>query len=381
MPIAVILGGGFAGLTIANKLAIKLKKRKEVEIVLIEPADLHLYEPGLLYYPFNDKPMSKLEKPISKILRKSVKHIKQKATKIDYENKKITLEDGEVIDYNCLVIATGVDLKEKSLGLTDKDNVHHFYSAEATLKIREALKNFKGGNIVISPTTVPYKCPPAPIEFAFLLDEYLRRKKIRDKTNIKFLYPLPRPFNIRVVSEKILKLFEKKGIEFEPFFNYDKINTENKKILSFEGDKASYDLLVIIPPHEGQDVIKESGLGDKEGFVITDRETLQVEGQKSIYAVGDCTNIPASKAGTVAHFSADVIVKNLISKLDNKEPTARYDGKTLCFLVTSSSKSFLLDFSFKKEPRKIGLHSWCIYGIMKKLFQYLYFGGLITGRI
>jgi sulfide:quinone oxidoreductase len=378
MKTVVIIGGGFSGISVANKLALKTK-RKDVKIVLIEPKDMHVYEPQLLFWIFKDYTLSKFSKPIEKILSPKVNWLKTSATKINDQNQSINLSNGETIHYDYLVLATGAKMEEEKVNATNEDNVHHFYLPKAAEKLQKALKEFEEGTIVFTPTTVPYKCPPAAVEFVLLLDTYLRKKKIRDKVKIKYLYPLLRPYPTPNVAVKVQELLDKRGIEFIEFFNFESIDKENSKVVSLEGDEIAYDMLVIIPPHEGHDVIKDSNLGDREGFVITDKETLKVKEKENMYAIGDCTDLPVSKSGAVAHFSSNTLIKNILSDLKGKESNYLYNGKTICFVVTSFRRSLLLDFSYKNPPRSYGLHNSFVFGMFKKLFKIAYFQALIKG--
>ncbi|MHA1971874.1 MAG: NAD(P)/FAD-dependent oxidoreductase [Candidatus Hodarchaeales archaeon] len=376
----VIIGGGFSGINVANKIAMK-GKRKDISIILIEPREHNVYEPHYLFWSFNKDPLKKFTVPLRKVLKKGVQHIPAVAIKIDKKNKSIDLSNGETISYDYLVLATGARMAEEQVDSYDMDNIHHFYLTKATEELQEALKNFTGGTVVISPSTVPYKCPPAPIEFAFLVDRYLRKRKIRDKSTIKFLYPLLRPYPEARVAVKVQELFDKRGIEFVEFFNYENIDKENNKVISLEGDEIEYDLLILIPPHEGHKVIIEAGLGDREGFVPTDRFTLKVKDHDKMYAIGDGTNLPVSKSGAVSHFSAPTVAKNILLEIKGKEPTARYNGFTICFVVTSPRRSMLLFFSYKYPPKKFGLHNLFIYGFFKKAFKIAYFKALLKGYL
>lgn len=376
----VVVGGGFAGVSVANKLVKKLR-RKDAKIILIEPKEFNIYEPQYVFWPFKKYSQSKFTKPVNKVLSGKVNWLRTAATKINTESKTLALANGDTLLYDYIVLATGTKMDEEKIDSYEEENIQHFYLADATKKLQEALKNFKGGTIVITPSTVPYKCPPAPAEFTFLLDRFLRKKKIRDKTTIKYLYPLMRPYPERRVSEKVQKLFDKRGIEFVEFFNYDAIDKTNRKVKSLEGEEIEYDLLIIIPPHIGHDVIIESGLGDREGFVPTDRFTLKVNDQDNMYAIGDCTNLPISKSGAAAHFSAPALIKNISLEMKGKEPTKKYGGFTVCFVVTSFRRSLLLVFNYKYPPKKFGLHNFFLYGLIKKAFKIVYFKALIKGYL
>ncbi|NPD87623.1 MAG: NAD(P)/FAD-dependent oxidoreductase [Asgard group archaeon] len=377
----VIIGGGFSGLATANHLARKIN-RKKVKITLIEPKEENIYEPEYLFWVFQDKPISNLLKPISKLLSKEVNWIKNIATKIDPEKNIVTIENGKNILYDFLILATGARMAQEKLdAYCQTDNVCEFYTKDGVEHLKEKLMEFDGGTIVITPTTVPYKCPPTPIEFAFLLDKYLRKRGIRHKSTIRFLYPLSRAFTMAEPAKKVEKLFAKRNIKFTPFFNFETIDNENNKVLSLEGEEIGYESLIIIPPHEGQDVIKDSGLGDREGWITTDRYTMKHNEHDNIYAIGDGTNLPVSKSGTVSHFSSNILVKNLISELKGKPPKAKYKGLTICFILTSFKKSMLLHFSYNYPPKKYGLNSTLLFGLFKKAFKFAYFKFLIKGRL
>ena len=374
----VIVGGGFAGISVANKLVKKLR-RNDAKVILIEPNEFNVYEPQYVFWPFYKYSQTKFTKSIRKVLSGKVNWLRTKVNNIDSTNKILALENGDTLLYDYLVIATGAKMEVDQIDSYEDNDIHHFYLVDATKKLQERLRNFKGGTIVITPSTVPYKCPPAPAEFTFLLDTYLRKNKLRDKTKIKYLYPLMRPYPEPRVSEKIQKLYDKRGIEFVEFFNFDSIDKTNKKVISLEGDEIDYDLLIIIPPHKGHEVIINSGLGDREGFVPTDRFSLKVDNQENMYAIGDCTNLPVSKSGAAAHFSSSALIKNLLLEMKGKEATKKYGGFTVCFVVTSFRRSLLLVFNYKFPPVKLGLHNLFLYGLFKRAFKIVYFKALIKG--
>lgn len=209
-----------------------------------------------------------------------------------------------VYPYDYLVLATGARLEPSDLpGLVEGEGKwHHFYSAEGSLRLREALQNFEGGRIVITVGGIPYRCPPAPLEFTFLLDEWLRKQGLRGRTEMHYLYPLPRVFPIETVAEVATPLLEERNVNYTIFFNAEAVDTERKIISSLEGEEVPYDLLVLVPPHRGARVIEDSGLGDEQGWLHTDRATLEVKGQQHMYALGDATDLPVSKSGSAAHF-------------------------------------------------------------------------------
>jgi sulfide:quinone oxidoreductase len=279
--------------------------------------------------------------------------------------------------YDYLVLATGARLAPSDLsGLSKSEGNgqwYHFYSAEGALRLRKALHNFEGGRIVITVGGIPYRCPPAPLEFTFLLEEWLHKRGIRQRTEIQYLFPLPRVFPIESVAEVVTPLLEERNIGYTVFFNPESVDTERKIIYSMEGEEVSYDLLVMAPPHRGAKVIEESGLGDAQGWLPTDRNLLEVKGQQHIYALGDATDLPVSKSGSAAHFQAKIIAARLIAAIHGELPKdgeGIYDGEVMCFLETGYNKATQLVFNYEHPPKppRPGLY----YHMEKQLFNHAY---------
>src|SRR5579884_3049738 len=333
----LVVGGGVGGTIVANLLARSLHQQ-EAEITLIDSSGKHAYMPCWLYLPFNQlsAQSDQLIRPERDLLNHQVHLVTGEVQKIDQKNHEIHvrhhLELDEIVGtdgaseavypYDYLVLATGARLVSSDLpGLAEaEDKWHHFYSAEGSLQLREVLHTFEGGRIVITVGGIPYRCPPAPLEFTFLLDEWLRKRGLRDRTEIHYLYPLPRVFPIESVAEVAAPLLEERNVHTTIFFNAEAVDTERKIISSLEGEEIPYDLLVLVPAHRGAKVIEESGLGDEQGWLPTDRATLEVKGQLHIYALGDATDLPVSKSGSAAHFEARVLARRLIAEVRGEEP-------------------------------------------------------------
>ncbi len=332
----LIVGGGVGGLIVANLVSRELHS-DEAEITLIDATGHHAYMPGWLYLPFNDSDGSELLRPTRSLLRSQVKLVTGKVTAINAEAREVVVvaneELGEIkgtggathatYTYDRLVVATGARLAPEDLpGLTEgAGKWHDFYSLAGALRLRAALRDFTGGRIVIAIGGVPYRCPPAPLEFTFLLEDWLRKRGLREQSAIEYLYPLPRVFPIESVAEVATPLLEQRKVDYQVFFNAESVDTEAKVIHSLEGDAVSYDLLVVIPPHRGAKVIEDSGLGDEQGWLPTNRETLEVKGHEGvIFALGDATDLPVSKSGSAAHFEAKVVAARLVAAVRGDAP-------------------------------------------------------------
>jgi len=378
----VILGAGTGGTLIANRLYRRLWhqiKSGDIEITIIEPNYWHYYQPGFLLLPLNLVAEDELRRPVKELLPEKIKLIREKAEKIDVENKQVNLANGDKVDYNYLIISTGSRLNYIEVpGL--RDGTYNFYGFDEAIRLREALRNFREGTIVVGVAGVPYKCPPAPIEMSLLLDAYYRKLGIRDKIKIKYAYPLPRVFPIAEAADMLDPIMRNRDIDIHLFFNVEEIDPENKVIKSMEGEELEYDLSIMIPPHRGSDVIINSGIGDAGGWVPTDRYTLNMEGHEDIYVIGDATNLPISKAGSVADFEAEVIVSRLIDQLNGHTPMTVYNGKVMCFVLTGIGEGTILLFNYNEPPKPVppGFSSYWLKLIYNKLYWSLTAGSALV---
>lgn len=349
----VILGGGVGGTLVANLLARKLP-RSQIDIALVDKTGQHFYQPGWLYLPFGEmKPEQLVRSERSLLSRRVALHVAG-AEHIDPAAQTVSLDSGATLPYDTLVISTGARLAPEALpGFAE--SAHHFYSPEAALKLQEALLHFRGGKVVIGVADLPYKCPPAPLEFAFLLEAYLGRHGTRQATEMTYLSPINRAFTIETVSEFVTPMLEQRGIALQTFFNTESIDPAAKTITSLEGDTLPYDLLVLIPPHRGSKIVMDSGLGDEQGWLPTDKATLQSKAHPNIYGLGDATDLPVSKSGSAAHFEARVIADRIVNtiRVARGQPShgeQTYDGHVMCFLETGHSMATQLVFDYTHPP-------------------------------
>ena len=347
----VVLGGGTGGTLVANLLAKKLGP-DEAEIRLISASARHLYQPGWLYVPFGRQDPRALSRPLRRLLRPRVRLQIGAATGLDTARQEITLARGPRVGYDYLVLATGARVTPEDIpGFAE--GAHHFYTEDAAFRLRAALEEFQGGRIVVGVGGLPYKCPVAPLEFTFLLDEYLTDRHLRARTELVYTYPINRVFSIATVAEAAQPLLEARGIHIETFFNLEEVVPAAHLARSMEGTELPYDLLVMTPPHRGAQFLEGHPIADAQGWVQTDRTTLQVAGTANIWAVGDTTDLPISKAGSTAHFEAPVIVERLAAALRGGAPDpqhAAYAGHVMCFLETGHGKASLLDFDYSRPP-------------------------------
>jgi sulfide:quinone oxidoreductase len=297
----VVLGGGVGGTLAANLLARHLGH--DAHVTVIDPTGMHVYQPGFLYAALGKANGRWLARDERTLLRKDVDLVVEAATLVEPAQGLVRLAHGGSLAWDYLVLATGARLVGETVpGLIE--GAHEFYSLEGALRLREALRRFGGGRVLVGVAGIPYKCPPAPVEFTLMLDQYLRRRGLRDRSQVTLLSPLNRAFTIESASKLVQPIMERRGIGLETFFNVESVDPSAHTVSSLEGDKANYDLLVLVPPHAGQEVIAASGLGDAGGWVPTDRATLAHRDHERVFAIGDATDLPISKSGSTAHFEA-----------------------------------------------------------------------------
>ena len=343
----VVLGGGVGGTLAANLLARRLGR--DARVTVVDPTGMHVYQPGFLYAALGKANGRWLARDERTLLHDDVELIVEAATRVEAEQGVVRLGHGGSLAWDYLVLATGARLLPDQVpGLVE--GAHEFYSLEGALRLREALRSFGGGRVLVGVAGIPYKCPPAPVEFTLMLDQYLRKRGVRDKSELTLLSPLNRAFTIEPASRLVQPLMEARGIGLETFFNVESVDPAAGTVSSLEGDKAAYDLLVLVPPHAGQAVVEASGLGDAGGWVPTDRTTLQHQRHERVFALGDATDLPISKSGSTAHFEAPVVASRIASLVRGTAPKVNYGGRVMCFLETGDGKATALRFDYEHPP-------------------------------
>jgi sulfide:quinone oxidoreductase len=221
---------------------------------------------------------------------------------------------------------------------------------ESAVALRKKMKYFRGGKVIFNIAEMPHKCPVVPIEFIFMADWYFKELGVREKTEIEFITPNSGIFTKPIATKVLSVAAEEKGIKVTTDFHLSGVDTEKGIMESASGGSAEFDLLVSTMPNLGADYVDESGLGDGMGYVLTNNHTLQAEKWDRIYVVGDATNVPTSKAGSVAHYEAEIVVENILLEIDGQEPKPAFDGHSTCFIVSGFDKAYLFDFNYKTEP-------------------------------
>lgn len=390
----VILGGGTGGTLMANKLR-KALDVKEWDITIVDKEPMHHYQPGYLFIPFGTYTASDVVKPKTSLYPKGVKVVFGNINRVDAEANLVHMDDGTQLAYHYLIIATGTAPRpEETPGLTGElwgKTIFDFYTLEGATALGNFFKTWKGGTLLVAIAEQPIKCPVAPLEFVFLADSYFTSKGMRDKVEIKLVTPSPDVFSKPKTARMLGTLLKEKNIKAVTDFYIEKVNNETSTLVSHDGREEPFDALTIIPVNMGSDAMARSGLGNDMNYVPTNKHTLQSEKHPNIFVLGDASNIPTSKAGSVVHFAGEVVFENLISSINNRPLEAKFDGHANCFIETGNGKAALIDFNYETDPlegtfpmpgigpfsllRETRVNHWG-----KLAFKYIYWHLMIKGR-
>ena len=336
----------------ANKLREKLDD--DWDITIVDQQTEHYYQPGFLFIPFGAYEPSEVVRKETDFLPRGVTYLNGEIDELLPEENKVILGSGDTLTYDYLIIATGTrPTPSETPGLESDEygkTVHDFYTFDGAVALRDALADFDGGRLVINLVEMPIKCPVAPLEFAFLADAFFTERGIRDKVEIKYVTSLDGAFTKPVAAKRLGTMFEDRGIELEPDFYLERVDSDDKKIVSYDERVVEYDLLVTIPLNMGAAFVAKAGLGDELNHVNVDHGNFQSTKYDNIFALGDAANLPTSKAGSVAHFAMETFVPNFLQLIQGLPMTHEFDGHSNCYIETGHGKALLIDFNYTTEP-------------------------------
>jgi sulfide:quinone oxidoreductase len=389
----VVLGAGTAGTMVVNKLRHRLDPA-DWEITVVDQSDRHFYQPGYLFIPFGTYTPDEVVKPRRQFIPAGVELVYGEVDRVRADDGVVLLTDGRSLRYDYLVIATGVEPRpDQTPGMLDggqwRKSVFDFYTYDGAVALAKALRGFAGGRLVVHVVDMPIKCPVAPLEFAFLADAYFRRRGMRDRVELIYATPLPAAFTKPIASRHLGAMLDDRKIAVETDFLVERV--DGTTLVSYDEREIPFDLLVTVPLNMGADYVARSGLGNELNLVPVDRHTLQSKAYPNIFALGDASDIPASKAGSVAHFSVEVFVANFLRLVRGEAMTGRFDGHANCFVESGDGKGLLIDFNYDTEPLRgkyplpgLGpfslLKETGINHLGKLAFRWMYWNLLLPGR-
>ena len=347
----LVVGGGMGGTILANNLARRLSnelRSGKVKLTMLSASDRHMYQPGLLYLAVGRMTPDELYRDQASLLEPGIDFQVDPVEEFQLDKNQVKTKSGKTHQYDVIAIATGSrPTAEEIPGLAEA--ALQFYTEESAVKMHKTLAQFQGGKIVVA-VGVPHKCPMAPLEITFMLYDYFKDRGLGDKVKLHYTYPIGRVHSLENVAKWAAPEFDRMGITYETLFNVKSVDPAKKVIHSEEGSETSFDLLVSIPAHRGMEVIEKAGLGQR-GFIPTHRHRLNMEGRDNVFVIGDTTNLPISKAGSTAHFEAEVVGENIAAMVKLGVPVRDYDGKVFCFIEAGKDRATYAMFDYLNPPQ------------------------------
>ena len=390
----LILGAGAGGTMLANKL-VKCLDRTQWHISIVDHDVTHYYQPGFLFIPFGIYTRDDVVKPRRAFIPRGVEFVAASIERIDAAAQTVELDGGAQIAYDILVVATGSVLAPEQIeGMTGsgwRRNIFDFYTFEGALALHNFLAGWRGGKLAVHIAEMPIKCPVAPLEFAFLADWFFTVRGIRGDVEIEYVTPLSSAFTKQTCSVALGDLLQKKHITLTTDFNIARVEPDANRIVSWDERAVTYDLLVTVPTNMGAPAIGCSGMGDELDFIPTDPHTLRAKKYENVFVMGDATDVPASKAGSVAHFESDVVVENIRHTIAGEPLAPAFDGHANCYIESGFQKAILIDFNYDVEPLrgKFPLPAVGPFTLLgesrinhwgKLVFRWMYWNILMKGR-
>lgn len=390
----VIVGGGNAGISTASKL---LRKDRSLEIVIVDPADKHYYQPAWTLVGAGVFDVRDTERTEASVIPRGVIWIKKKVTGFLPESNAIQLEDGDHLFYDFLVVAAGIQLNwdqvkglKESLG---KNGVCSNYSYDSAPYTYECLKEFKGGNAIFHNPHTPVKCGGAPHKIMYMAADYFRKHGLLDKAKIQYWSGGTKLFGVPEYEKTLLKVCERSGIGLNFYVKLVEIDGANKKatFVGF-GEKnrdreyiVDFDMIHVVPPQSAPDFIRTSRLANEAGWVDVDKHTLQHVRYANVFSLGDCAALPTSKTGAAIRKQAPVLVSNLLSAMQGKSLKASYNGYTSCPLLTGYGKLVLAEFDYDNKPQETfpfdqSKERRSMYVLKRYILPWMYWAKILPGK-
>ncbi len=310
----VILGGGCGGVVAATNLGRKLGA--DHDVILVDRRPNHIFMPAFLFVMLGARQPHHISRSLSHLQKRNVKVIQSEVVGIDPTRQEVALQN-ETINYDFLIVSLGLQTRPDLVPGFAESSLHP-WEMDSAVRLRDALVSFRGGRVVVGVPLGPYRCPPAPYEAQWMIDGLFRQRGIRDRVEIEYFTreaePTGEAHDPTVWMDAESK---RRGIKQTYDFIVRSIDPEKKEVNGLYNYKIPYDLLVMVPPHRPAQVLLDSGLADTEAGIRVDYDTLQTKWD-NVYAIGDCADMPASKAGGVAHQEADVLAHNLAVEITGK---------------------------------------------------------------
>ncbi|KOY81683.1 NAD(P)/FAD-dependent oxidoreductase [Lysinibacillus macroides] len=390
----VIVGGGTAGISVAARL-LRKSKGLENEIVIIDPASKHYYQPLWTLVGGGASKKEDSERDMASVIPEGAIWLQNAVKYFHPEQSQIVLDDDVTLNYEFLVVASGIEINWSAIkGLKEAlgtNSVCSNYSFEHVDYTWETIRNFKGGTALFTHPNSPVKCGGAPQKIMYLAEDYFSKMGIRKNIDIIFGSANPAIFDVVKYRTALEKVIEKKHIDARFRSNLIEIKAD-EKIAVFENldtgeiSEIKYDMIHVAPYMGAPAFIAQSSLADSNGWVDVDMYTLQHKKYANVFGLGDNANLPTSKTGAAIRKQAPVVAENILASMRRQTVQSKYDGYSSCPIVTGYNKLILAEFDYTKEPVESmpfnqAVERPSMYMMKKDLLPIMYWDGMLKGTM
>ncbi len=412
----VIIGGGAAGITVAARLT---RAYDSLDLTIIEPSATHVYQAGQTLVGGGITTIEKLTREEKDYIPKETRWIQKKAVTIDADNNSVTVEGNQKMSYDYLIVAAGLQYDyEKIEGLSrsdiGKDGIHSIYDLQGSAKTWEGIQSLtkQGGRAIFTHPATPIKCGGAPKKIMYLAEDYARNKGRREALTLDLIDSSGKLFGVPEFEQAIQNDFETRGMNYQ--LNHELVSIDQaKKEATFKSIKEEqgewdpileeheivrkevfvnekYDFIHIPPPMSAPDVVKNSALAWQSGklgalgYVQVDQHTLQHPKYTNVFCLGDVAGTPFGKTGGTVRKQAPIVVDNLMAVIEGKEPIKKFDGYTVCPIITKYGKVMLAEFDYTGKPTPMipldpTKERWLWWVLKVYLLEPMYYYGMLRG--
>lgn len=367
----VVVGGGAAGIDIAARLKRRLTRP---DITLIDPAEIHYYQPGFTMLAAGEFSADSIHRPQASLIPDGVRWIRESVISVEPERNRLSTASGATVDYDFLVLAPGLEMHFDAIEGISRDrlgegNVHCIYDFEGAHRCWEAVQRLSttGGRAIFTDTWTKLKCGGAPKKINMIAEHYCRRRGTRDRVDFQYYSASGELFEVQPFRKRLEEIYAERSIGLTVNHRVKSVDTEARRV-TFEkrvaGAEAAgetvtrdFDFLHIVPPMSAPKFVRESSLafdeatGKNADWVPADKSTLVHQRFKNVFVAGDVAGLPTSKTSAAVRMQAPVLVENLIAAMEGRRMTAEYDGYTACPFVTEYGKVLMAEFDYSKKPK------------------------------
>lgn len=390
----LIVGGGNAGISVAAQL---LRKNKQLDIAIIDPAEKHYYQPAWTLVGAGVYDAQDTERSEAEVIPDGAQWLKESVLTFDPDNNRLVTTEA-VYSYDYLIVAPGIQLNWSAIkGLPEtlgQNGVCSNYSFKTAPYTFECLQNFKGGRAIFHSPNTLVKCGGAPQKIMYMAADYFHKHGLAEKSRVEFWSGGTKLFAVPKYEKTLLGVCERNHIQLNFFQRLDEIDGPNKRA-KFVGigqhnrdviTWVDFEMIHITPPQSAPDFVSQSPLANAAGWVDVNKATLQHNQYPNVFSIGDASALPTSKTGAAIRKQAPVLVDNLLALMEQRASQKSYNGYTSCPILTGYGKLVLAEFDYNNTPQETfpfdqSKERWSMYMLKKEVLPRLYWSQILTGRM